>query len=325
MIGVSRDTPSGRAFSAFYSLKYIIEHYRTDLDMDINYDYPLYRPPSEANSLILQVTLGCSFNRCSFCNMYRTKEYQERPWDDLKAEIDILANEFPEATRVFLADGDALNLPTDKLLRIINYLHFKFPNLSRVASYAMPKNIFQKSDEDMESLRNAGLAMLYLGIETGNDIILKKITKGATGKGILNACQKARSHNFILSCMIILGLGGRTYTLQHIADTARLVSIASPDYLAALNLQIEEAVQEEFVYKFGEPFVPLEDVEILDELHRLVAQINPRSPIIFRANHASNVYSMGGSLPADKDKLLLLIEGLKASPSLLKPKILRRF
>lgn len=257
--------------------------------------------------------------------MYRTKEYQERSWDEVKTEIDLLANAFPEATRVFLADGDALNLPTDALLRIINYLHSKFPNLSRIASYAMPKNILQKNDEDMERLRNAGLAMLYVGIETGNDVLLKKITKGATGKGILGACQKAQSHNFIISCMVILGLGGRMYTRQHIEDTARLVSIASPDYLAALNLQLDDAVKEEFIYKFGEPFVPLEDVETLDELGRLVAQINPKSPMTFRANHASNVYSMGGTLPADREKLLILIEGLKRSPGLLKPKILRRF
>src|ERR687895_737124 len=120
------------------------------------YNYPLYRPPSEANSLIFQVTLGCSFNKYSFCNMYRTKEYQERPWEEIKAEIDLASNAFPLASRVFLGDGDALNLPTDRLILIIGYLRSKFPALKRVASYAMPKNILQKNDEDMDRLRHAG-------------------------------------------------------------------------------------------------------------------------------------------------------------------------
>lgn len=293
--------------------------------LEIEYNYPLYRPPSEANSLIFQVTLGCSFNRCSFCNMYRTKEYQERPWEEIKAEIDLASNAFPQANRVFLGDGDALNLPTDRLILIIGYLHSKFPALKRVASYAMPKNILQKNDEDMDRLRHAGLGMLYLGIETGNDILLKKVTKGATRTGILQACQKAQSHKYTLSCMVILGLGGSTYTRQHTEDTSRLVSAVSPDYLAALNLQLEKGIYDEFLGKFGEPFIPLEDTEILDELGRLIAQIKPQRPIIFRANHASNVYSIGGTLPNDKAKLLSLIEDLKRSPGLLKPKVLRRF
>lgn len=125
--------------------------------------------------------------------------------------------------------------------------------------------------------------------------------------------------------MVILGLGGSTYTRQHTEDTSRLVSAVSPDYLAALNLQLEKGIYDEFLGKFGEPFIPLEDTEILDELGRLIAQIKPQRPIIFRANHASNVYSIGGTLPNDKAKLLSLIEDLKRSPGLLKPKVLRRF
>ena len=112
--------------------------------MEIEYDYPLYRPPSEANSLILQVTLGCSFNKCSFCNMYRTKEYRERSWEEIEAEVDLASDAYPETRKIFLADGDALNLPTDKLTKIIEYLYLKFVRLERVASYAMPKNLLKK-------------------------------------------------------------------------------------------------------------------------------------------------------------------------------------
>jgi radical SAM superfamily enzyme YgiQ (UPF0313 family) len=293
--------------------------------LEIEYDYPLYRPPSEANSLILQVTLGCSFNRCSFCNMYRTKEYQERRWEEIKAEVDFASNAHPETQRIFLADGDALNLPTDKLTKIIKYLYLKFVRLERVASYAMPKNLLQKNDKDLDKLRYAGLTMLYLGIETGSDLLLKKVTKGATSRGIIQACQKARVHEYILSCMVVLGIGGRTYTTQHIDDTARLVSLVSPDYLAALNLQLEEGIHQEFLSKFAEPFIPLTDYQVLDELERLVFTMNPQRSVIFRANHASNVYSLGGKLPDDRKRLLSLIERLKAHPELLKPKVLRRF
>ena len=153
--------------------------------MEILYDHPLDRPPSEANSMIFQVTLGCSFNKCSFCNMYRTKEYVERQWEEIKTEIDLAANAYPDTRRVFLADGDALNLSTDRLVQILKYLRSKFANIERISCYAMPKNLLQKKDDELDRLRSAGLGMLYVGVETGNDILLKKVTKGATSKGII--------------------------------------------------------------------------------------------------------------------------------------------
>lgn len=293
--------------------------------MEILYDYPVYRPPSEANSLIFQITLGCSFNKCSFCNMYRTKEYSERPWDEIKSEIDLAANAYPEAQRIFLADGDALNIPTDKLIQILAYLRHKFPNLKRTSCYAMPKNILQKKDDELVKLKANGLDMFYLGIETGNDTLLKKVTKGATSKGIVQSCRKAKQHGYILSCMIILGLGGKRYTMEHISDTARIISEITPDYLGALTLYIEDGIYDEFMTKFGEPFTALEDIEILEELERLVTDFHPLRPVIFRANHASNVYSIGGTIPQDKEKILSLIKDLKLRPEMLKPKILRRF
>lgn len=293
--------------------------------MEILYDYPLYRPPSEANSIIFQITLGCSFNKCSFCNMYRTKEYVERPWEEIKSEIDLVANAYPDSQRIFLADGDALNVATDKLIQILVYLYAKFTNLKRVSCYAMPKNILQKKDDELDKLRAAGLGMFYLGIETGNDVLLKKVTKGATSKGIIQSCQRAKQHGYILSCMIILGLGGKTYTKDHIRDTGRIVSEIAPDYLGALTLYLEDGIYDEFMSKFGEPFAALDDIGVLEELERLIMDFNPATPVIFRANHASNVYSLGGTIPRDKQKLLSLISELKLRPEMLKPKILRRF
>jgi radical SAM superfamily enzyme YgiQ (UPF0313 family) len=293
--------------------------------MEILYDYPLYRPPSEADSMIFQITLGCSFNKCSFCNMYRTKEYLERPWEEIKSEIDLVANAYPATRRIFLADGDALNVATDKLIQILVYLYAKFTNLKRVSCYAMPKNILQKKDDELDKLRAAGLGMFYLGIETGNDVLLKKVTKGATSNGIIQSCQKAKQHGYILSCMIILGLGGKKYTKEHISDTCRIVSEIAPDYLGALTLYLEDGIYNEFMNKFGEPFAALDDIEVLEELERLILDFNPATPVVFRANHASNVYSLGGTIPQDKQKLLSLISELKLRPEMLKPKILRRF
>lgn len=293
--------------------------------MELTYDFPLYRPPSEAESLIFQVTLGCSFNKCSFCNMYRTKEYIERPWEEIKTEIDLAAKYYPESKRVFLADGDAITLSTERMVQILKYVRASFPGLERISSYAMPMNLLQKTDDELQELRLAGLSMLYVGIESGSDIVLRKVTKGATFRTIIQACNKAKRHGFILSCMVILGLGGKKYTKEHMMDTARVLSETAPDYVGALNLHLEDGIYEEFMTKFGEPFIPLEDNDVLSELEFLVTNFNPKTPVVFRANHASNVYSLGGTIPEDKEILLEKIRGLKSHPEMLKPKYLRRF
>lgn len=257
--------------------------------------------------------------------MYRTKDYTERPWNEIKLEIDMAANLYPDSRRVFLADGDAINMSNDRLIQILNYLHLKFHSLERVSCYAMPKNLLQKGDNDLAELSKAGLRMLYVGIESGNDIVLRKVTKGATYKTIVQACQKAKRHGFLLSCMIILGLGGKKYSFEHIADTARILSQTAPNYVGALTLHLEEEIYDEFMKKFGEPFIMLEDSEVLDELERLIENIEPPTPITFRANHTSNIYSIKGTLPDDLEKMLMLIKSLKLHPEMLKPKFLRRF
>ena len=285
----------------------------------LNYDYPLYRPPSEAKSLIFQVTLGCSFNKCSYCDMYRTKEYQERPWEEIKMEIDIAAKHMPETQRVFLADGDALNLATDRLIQILDYIRAKFPSLERVSCYAMPKNILEKSPEDLRKLYDAGLGMFYIGIETGSDIILKKITKGATSQTIIKACQKAKDSGYTISCMVILGLGGKSYSKQHIEETAKILSVTSPHYVGALTLHLDNGIHDEFLAKFKESFLPIDDADALDELESLVSKIEPSSPVVFRANHGSNAYPIGGTFPQEKQSMLEKILYLRQHPELCRP------
>ena len=302
-----------------------MRYYFYNLLEELVYDYPLYRPPSEANSTILQVTLGCSFNHCSFCSMYRTKFYQERSLEEIKSEIDLISKYHPLTEKIFLADGDALNLKTDRFVEILDHLNLKFNNLRRISCYAMPKNLMQKKGSELERLRDRGLSMLYVGIESGNDVVLQKVTKGASSSMIIESCNKALNHEFTLSCMVILGLGGRTYSDAHISDTATVMSQISPHYLAALNLQLDETVRGEFMSKFGEPFFWLTDLEILDELEKLTVLFDPARQVIFRANHASNVYSIGGSLPSERSKLQRLIHELKDHPEMLRPRIVRRF
>ena len=293
--------------------------------MMLNYSYPLYRPPSEADSLIFQVTLGCSFNECSFCDMYRSKEYSERPWDEVRAEIDIMAKTLPETRRIFLADGDALNLQTDYMKNIVKYLYEKFPNLERISCYAMPMNVLKKTPEELKTLREAGLNMFYLGIESGSDVVLKKVTKGATAATIIRACKKAKDAGYILSCMIILGLGGKTHSKDHIKGTAEVINASAPHYVGALTLYLENGIKDEFKAKFGEPFIPVNDAESLDELEDLIGQIEVKNEVIFRANHGSNAYTIKGTFPQDKQMMLDKISWMKQHPEVVRPTGLRGF
>jgi len=291
----------------------------------LNYHAPMYRPPSEGKSLIFQVTLGCSFNECSFCDMYRSKEYSERSWEEVKGEIDLMAKQVPDTTRIFLADGDALNLSTDYMIKIIEYLYKNFPELERVSCYAMPMNILKKTPDELKRMNAAGLNMLYLGIETGSDIILKKITKGATSATIIRACRKAIETGFTLSCIMILGLGGRNYSKEHIKETARVVNESSPHYLGTLTLILETGVKEEFLTKFDEPFHEINDEEALAELHDLVEQINVKEEMVFRANHGSNAYNIAGTFPDEKEMMLRKISWYKDHPEQIRPQGFRAF
>ena len=291
----------------------------------LNYAEPVYRPPSEAKSLIFQITIGCSFNECSFCDMYRNKEYSEKSWDEVKAEIDLMAKQLPDTTRIFLADGDALNLSTDYMVKIVEYLYNNFQKLERVSCYAMPMNLLKKTPEELKRMNEAGLNMLYLGIESGSDIILKKITKGATSETIIRACRKAIENGFTLSCIIILGLGGKTYSQEHIKETARVVNDSSPHYLGTLTLILETGVKEEFLTKFGEKFHPINDDEALVELQNLVEQIDVKEKMIFRANHGSNAYNIGGTFPDEKNVILEKISWLKEHPENVRPEGFRAF
>jgi len=251
--------------------------------------------------------------------MYRSKEYSERPWEEIKTEIDLASKHMPYSTRIFLADGDALNLPTERMLQILDYLREKFPNFERISCYAMPQNILKKSPEDLKKLYAAGLTMFYIGIESGSDIILKKVTKGATGQTIIKSCQKAKDAGYTISCMVILGLGGKTYSRNHIEETAKVLSASAPHYVGALTLHLEDGIRDEFLTKFKEPFTMIDDSEALEELELLISKMEPGSQVVFRANHGSNAYPIGGTFPQDKQSMLQKISYLRDHPELCRP------
>lgn len=285
----------------------------------LDYDYPVYRPPSEAESLIFQITSGCSYNKCSFCDMYRSKQYYEKSLRQIKTEILEMSNKIPKTRRIFLADGDALNIKTETMIEILGYLYEKFSELERVSCYAMPMNLLKKNNKELKDIHNAGLQLLYLGIESGSNVILKKITKGATHDTIIRACTKAKKSGYELSCMVILGLGGKKYTIDHITKTATILNSIAPKYVGALTLNLENGIKNEFLAKFDEEFVPIEDNDALNELELLIKNIDTKDEIIFRANHASNAYSIKGTFPSDKKDALKQISWLKEHPESSRP------
>ena len=291
--------------------------------MNMIYDMPLFRPPSEGDNLIIQATLGCSFNQCSFCAMYRSKNYVERLLADVCADIRQAAADWPDAQRVFLADGDALALPTEHLLAILRELATALPRLTRVSCYATPGNIQRKSAEELALLREHKLNLLYVGIESGSDLILKKITKGATQRRMAEVLHKAHASGMKVSATVILGLGGSKHSDEHIDGTIALLNSAPVTYLSTLQLHLDESIMEEFHRKYGEPFEMPDDLAILKEQERLISGLNPPQPVIFRSNHASNALALAGNLPRDKEKLLLQLREAMAGHRPLRPHYMR--
>ena len=290
----------------------------------INYDYPLFRPPAEADNIILQVTLGCSYNNCSFCSMYKTKKYQERTLEDIYKDIDTFASHYPDTHKIFLADGDALALPTDTLISILKYLNNSFPKLRRVSTYASAQNLLEKSKADLETLQSNKLNLIYYGIETGNDTLLRKITKGVTQSEIISSLNKVPK-GMKISATVILGIGGAKYTQEHIEDTAKIINNTTINYLSTLQLGLEDDAKENF-YKHFNDFTELDDSKILDEQKRFLELLKPTNKVIFRSNHASNALHLSGTLPKDTNKLIQQLDNaISIGNDALIPNIFRGF
>jgi radical SAM superfamily enzyme YgiQ (UPF0313 family) len=272
----------------------------------ITYDEPLYRPPSEAKSLILQITLGCSWNKCSFCEMYTSKRFKARKEEDIFKDIDAFLPYATQVRRIFLADGDPLVLSTERLLRILNKIKQTFPNIQRVSTYASPSNLDRKSSEELKALYKAGLTLLYVGIESGDSDVLEAIQKGETYETTIKGLNKSKAVGMNSSVMIINGVGGKEFTEQHAINSAKVLNETQPKYASTLVLTPHKGV-EHYRNRYKGTFTELTQQELFAEL-QLFMQNLELEETIFRSDHASNNLVLKGVLGKDKERFLTQIQ-----------------
>jgi len=275
-------------------------------EFPVSYDEPLYRPPSEAKSLILQITLGCSWNNCSFCEMYTSKQFKARSEVDVFKEIDAFVPYAEGIRRIFLADGDPLVLSTDRLLRILNKLNQTFPNLQRVSTYASPSNLARKPSKDLKALYDAGLTLLYVGIESGDSEVLEAIEKGETYETTIDGLNKSKAVGMNSSVMIINGVGGKRMSKQHAVNSAKVLNETQPKYASTLVLTPHKGL-DHYKSRFIGDFEPLEKHELFHEMKTFISELELKETI-FRSDHASNYLVLKGTLGKDKQKFLNQIE-----------------
>jgi len=284
----------------------------------------IIRPPSEAQSLLLPLTIGCSHNRCTFCPTYKGIGFHIRSVEEVKRDIDRASARFGERiTRVFLENGDALVCRQSMLVEVLQYLQASFPNLERTATYASPQNPLNRSPDDLVKLRQLGLKMVYLGVETGDEDLLKKVNKGVNRSQMIEAGRKLKEAGMVLSVTILLGLAGKEGSHRHALETAGILTEIDPDYCGALTLMVERPAPIYEEWQRGE-FVPLQTFEYLEELRQIVAN-SEFTNCFFTSNHASNYLPLRLRLPQQKKEGLRLLDKVLSSRDLkaLRPEYLR--
>lgn len=273
----------------------------------MRYEGTLYRPPSEADAYILQATIGCSWNHCVYCDMYRDKTFRVRALDEALDDVRAAGRRFgARVEKVFVADGDALVMPMDHWEAVLAACREAFPRLRRVSCYAMARNVIEKGAGDLARLREAGLSMLYIGPESGDDITLKRIAKGQDHAAHVEAARLAHAAGMRLSAIFLLGAGGTERSDEHARASARLATAMDPAFVSALTLTVVPDTPLATLVdrgRFELPAVP----ELLRELRTFVAEARP-TDAVFRTNHASNYLPLGGRLPADRDRILALLD-----------------
>lgn len=285
----------------------------------IRYVEPVYRPPSEAESLILPVTDGCSWNQCTFCEMYTApqKKFRARSEAEVLDNIRALGARYgSRLRRIFLADGDALVLPTRRLLNILAAIREHLPAVRRVSSYCLARNLAKKSVSELQALAAAGLGLVYLGAESGDDEVLAAVNKGETYATTLDALEKLGAAGISRSVMILNGLGGRPLSRQHAENSARLINAAQPEYLSTLVVSFPLG---EARFRAGFPnWEPLEQPALFAEMRHFISALELRRTV-FRSDHASNWLILKGTLGADKERLLAEIDAALAGQTPLRP------
>lgn len=272
----------------------------------MRYEETVYRPPSEAYSLIVQVTIGCSQNFCHFCDMYKNKKFRIRPLDEVLDDFREARATYSHIGRIFLADGDALICRTDYLISILDFIKANIPECERVTSYASPRSLLTKSHEDLVRIRRHGLEMLYLGLESGCDEVLTLMNKGATRDEIIKAGGMAKDAGYKLSVTVITGLGGERLREAHAIDSASAVSAMKPDYLGALTLSVMPGTVLYDMVKSGE-FKLLSPEAALEESMMMIERIDAEG-CVFRSNHISNYVNVHGTFNRDRASMIAQIK-----------------
>jgi radical SAM superfamily enzyme YgiQ (UPF0313 family) len=267
----------------------------------LKYEEPLFRPPSEAYSLIFQVTIGCSWNKCAFCEMYTSKKFRVKNIEDIKDEIQSFAEFSPDTRKIFLADGNAMVLSAKKLLEILENISASFPKLTRTSAYAIAKDVENKSVKELIQLKDAGLKLLYVGIETGDDQLLQMVQKGETSASTIKNLRKVKEAGIKLSVMIINGLGGKLYSDQHAINSAHVVNAIQPEYLSTLVLSFPFGA-DHYKSRFKGVYQEMNITKLLEEQLLFISHTNLEN-VVFRSDHASNYLSLKGILSRDKERM----------------------
>lgn len=277
----------------------------------------VYRPPSEAYSLIVQVTYGCSHNTCAFCSMFKEKRFAVRPLEEVLEDFEMARKTYRKVGRVFLADGDALVRKAQELYVILDRIRELFPECERVTCYASPSSIQIRTEEELRTLREKGLTMVYMGLESGSDQVLQKMNKGHTAAEIIAAGQKVRRCGMALSVTAITGLGGPELLREHAVETARAFNAMNPEYIGMLTLMVEPGTPLYDWVRAGQ-FQLLTTHQVLEETKLLVEQLDTPGSV-FRMNHASNYLNLRGTLNQDREAMLAEIQRALDGQTELKP------
>jgi len=287
----------------------------------MHYEGNIIRPPSESNSILLQITIGCSHNKCTFCGAYKGERFKIKPDSIIMEDIEFAANYCKRQRRVFLCDGDALIIPQKRLLNILKQIKHKLPWVTRIGTYANAKSLKMKTLDELKELKKYGLGIAYMGLESGDDITLKNVNKGYLSETMIQMGQKAKEAGLKLSITVLLGLAGPERSEIHAVETGRVLSAIDPDYVGALSLMLIPGTLLHTAYKEGR-FKLIGSLAMLKELRELFFHTNLHKGL-FHANHASNYLPIRARLPKDKEKTIKLIDQALAGRVELKPEWMR--
>ena len=283
----------------------------------MRYEGDIYRPPSEAYSLLVQVTIGCSHNKCTFCNMYKEKQFRVRKQEEVLEDLAWAREHYRRVERIFLCDGDALCLANRKLLVILDYIRQHFPECERVTTYGRATDVLRKTDEELRELREHGIEMVYLGAESGSQKVLERINKGETREELIEGVQRLEAAGIKTSVTFISGLAGPDDWEEHAVETGRMIAEMNASYVSLLTLMLQPPAPLLEDYRQGR-FKLLTPEEVLAETCLMLQYAKPSKSCVFRSNHASNYVSLRGNLPEDNDSMIAALKRCMEDRGLLK-------